>query len=241
MFEQREAAVALLNNQKELNETMATENNQNEIIRASIANSAAVDRRIESLQQSLTVTEEEGKQRLPSLSSEFQQLEAAIANEQKRITRKIIEQLIGDEATTGNNIFYRKDKKDYAIRKPNGELVRTEKKIAIAFTASITTGGGHDKNLDVEITSVTMVAESDKNDIKAIELAIDRATIDYLIKNKWGNLMPLLEKKGIEYNGESQVRRHYRFSIPDYHRGHVKVERKSKYIPEREYDGDISL
>jgi hypothetical protein len=173
----------------------------------------------------------------------------AIAVLEDEIPRKVVEEWVGDESSTGYDIYYNSVKKVYSVRKPRkgkqivGELVREEKKIAIAYTASIKTGGGHDKDLTVEITTVTAVKEMGRSDISEVERQLDKATEKYMYEKKWDNLMPLFEKKGIEYNGEKQVEKAnlYPFVVPDYDYAHIMIERRSKFIPSRTYEDTIML
>lgn len=183
------------------------------------------------------------------LRREYAGVQAAINKLKDEIPRKVIEQLIGDEACSGNTIFYTALRKEYVVRKPKhgeqliGDLVRREKKLGLTYTASIETGEGHDVPLDVEITAVTLVKEMEKDDVLTVEREMDKAVIRHLMETNWDNLMPSFEKKGVEYNGEQHIRNiHlYPFRVPDYPTAHVLVERKSRYIPKRTYEADITL
>jgi hypothetical protein len=181
--------------------------------------------------------------------AEYNTVRKTIADLEDTISRKVIEQWLGDESCSGMDIFWNALTKQYVVRKPRvrdqliGELVRREKKLGISYTASIETSEGHDVPLTVEITTVTLVKEMDSAAISQVEKQLDQKTMDYMIKSAWGNLMPGFEKKGIEYNSKGHIDNiHlYPFTVPDYPTAHVLIERKSRYIPERKYEADISL
>lgn len=186
---------------------------------------------------------------LRELRAEYNSVKANIATLEDQISRKVIEEWLGDEACSGNDIWWNALNKQYVVRKPRtkgqliGELVRREKKLGITYTASIETGKGHDVPLTVEITTVTLVREKDLAAIAEVERQLDRKTMDYMVQNAWANLMPSFEKKGIEFNGEHHILniRLYPFKVPDYPTAHLLIERKSRYIPDRKYEADISL
>jgi hypothetical protein len=186
---------------------------------------------------------------LQELRAEYNSVRTQIATLEDTISRKVIEEWLGDEACSGMDIFWNALDKQYVVRKPRvkdqliGELVRREKKLGLTYTGSIETSEGHDVPLAVEITTVTLVREKDPAAIAEVERQLDRKTMDYMARNAWANLMPSFEKKGIEYNGEHHILkiRLYPFKVPDYPTAHLLIERKSRYIPDRKYEADISL
>lgn len=152
------------------------------------------------------------------------------------------EELIGDEAITGYTIFYHIENKNYPVRDPDTkELIRTETKICIELTYSISTSTGHDVPVVVEITCTTYVKEKDRSAIFQAERAIDEGLRHWLILNDWANLLSGFEKKGVGFNGENIIieRGWYSWAIPDYPRVHVLVEKKKPRS--RTYSGSFKV
>jgi len=195
---------------------------------------------------------EQARARIEETIEETARLEEEIEAERERISRKVVvvEELLGDESCSGYRIYWRPREEDYAVRKPApegeiGELVRTEKRIAVAVTYSLSTEVGHDVPLELEIMCVTYMAGMGKSEIEAavakdgpIELGLKK----WLLEQGWApELMDAVEKIGVEYNGEKHVdaRALYDFTVPDWGMVHVVVERRSRYIPERRYEGEF--
>jgi len=184
-----------------------------------------------------------------AVRAEIQRLEAETEAERERIARKeVVEEVrLGDESCSGYTIFYRPRDKKYPVRKPAkpgevGELVRVEEEVAVAVTASIETGKGHDVPLMVEITAVTYVMEKTPEEINAVAESMLDGLIKWLHAQGWGALMHAFEKVGVEFNGRAHVEKAglYPFTVPSYPTVHVIAERRSRYIPERTYQGDFT-
>lgn len=180
---------------------------------------------------------------------EYSGLKLAVDTLQEDIPRKVVEEFLGDESCSGNDIYWNPLRKEYTVRKPKtkeqliGDLVRRDKRLGVTYTASIETGKGHDVPLTVEITTVTFVREMDSAAIADVERRLDQKTMQHMTEHGWSNLMDAFEKKGIEYNGEQHIKniKLYPFTVPEYPMAHIYIERKSRYIPERKYEQDISL
>jgi len=143
----------------------------------------------------------------------------------------------------GKESWVNYDGEIYCVEVPNHTLLVRRNGKTIFCGNSIETSEGHDVPLTVEITTVTLVREKDLAAIAEVERQLDRKTMDYMVQNAWANLMPSFEKKGIEFNGEHHILniRLYPFKVPDYPTAHLLIERKSRYIPDRKYEADISL
>jgi hypothetical protein len=149
------------------------------------------------------------------------------------------EEIIGDEGITGYTIYFNFETEKYPVKDENGNLIRTENKICIELTYSISTSTGHDVPVVVEITCTTYVKEKSRTDILQAQRDIDEALTHWLILNDWANLLEGFEKKGVTYNGENAIieRGWYTWPIPDYPRVHVTVEKKKPRS--RTYTGEF--
>jgi hypothetical protein len=189
---------------------------------------------------------------------EINSLREKIRIEEDRLRRKKPrpapeEQFIGDEACSGNDIFYRitdkplpedgkNHEKDYIVRDPQTrQLIRIEKKICIELTASIETHEDHDVPLIVEITCTTYVKQKDRSELIRTENLIEKALKEWLIEQNWGNLIHSFTKEGVEYNGQDHVetRGWYTWQVPDYPKVYVFVEKTDPR--ERSYTGEFKV
>lgn len=181
--------------------------------------------------------------------TELPMLNEEIDAERRELSEKILppplrEELIGDESCSGYDIYFDLDEKIYVVRDPDTrELIRREYKIAVALTASIRTGVGHDVPITLEITAVTYISEMDSADIITLERTLETETMNWLREQGWGALLRAFEKIGVEFNGETHVDAVglYPFRVPDFPRVHFYVERRSRYIKKRYYEGEVSI
>lgn len=181
-------------------------------------------------------------------TTELAVLDEEIDRERREIAKKIPpppappEELIGDESCSGYDIWFDLTDNIYRIRDPDTkELIREEDKIAVALTASIRTGKGHDVPIALEITAVTYITEMSLSEIVTLEKNLERTTMNWLRQEGWGALLPSFEKIGVELNGETHVDHVglYPFSVPDHPEIHFYVERRSRYIKKRTYQGEM--
>jgi len=188
---------------------------------------------------------EEREAKIREIIEEREVIRAAEA----QIKLKVLEEWIGDEACSGYDIYYGMEYSEaegrevgvYQIRDPDThELIRTDDKLAVAMSASISTDVGHDVPITLEIMAVTFVREMNLTDLTRLDTAMERATMDWLKEQGWGALLHAFEKIGVEYNGETHVKavKLYPFTVPDYPTIHFIVERRSRYVKERTYEGE---
>ena len=152
------------------------------------------------------------------------------------------EEWVSDESITGYDIYYRftPDKK-YPIRDEKKALVRVETKICMELTASIKTSGGHDVPVVVEITCTTYVKEKGLTEIIEAERKVNKGLQAWLLEHGWGAMMKAYEKVGVSYSGEHIIeeRGWYTWSVPDFPKVHVVVEKKKPRA--RSYDGQFKV
>jgi hypothetical protein len=168
-----------------------------------------------------------------------------IRTEEERLYRKRVkpveEQLIADEECSGYDIYYRFADKKYVVRDENKALVRVEEKICLEITASIETHEGHDVPVVVEITCTTYVKEKDLSMLIQTEKNVETGLVEWLQAQGWGELMKGFTKEGVAYNGEIHIdqKAWYTWSVPDYPKVHVFVEKKEPR--KRSYEGDYKV
>jgi hypothetical protein len=186
----------------------------------------------------------EWETRRTPIEEEIRRQRPIIRAAEEHLRRKVVEEFIGDEACSGYDIYYDPHAKIYRIRDPEThELIREDKKLAVALTASIETKVGHDVPITLEITAVTYVTKMGLTDLVTLDKAMEKTTMQWLRDQGWGALLHAFEKIGIEYNGETHVEaiKLYPFTVPDYPTLHFYVERKSRYIPKRIYEGEKTI
>ncbi|MHA1834982.1 MAG: hypothetical protein ACTSV7_13470 [Candidatus Baldrarchaeia archaeon] len=152
------------------------------------------------------------------------------------------EEFVADEECTGNDIYYNMETDKYSVRDPDtNKLIRTENKICMEFTASISTFEGHDVPLIVEITATTYCDEMGLSELTEAEKKVEEGLRNWLIEQNWGNVIDAFIKEGIAYNGEQHVeaRVRYPWDVPDYPAVHVKVEKKEPR--KRDYEGEFEI
>jgi len=142
---------------------------------------------------------------------------------------------------SGYDIYYRFADKKYIIRDEKKALVRVETKICLELTASIETHEGHDVPVVVEITCTTYVKEKDLSALIQTEKAVERGLVEWLLAQGWGALMKGFTKEGVAYNGEIHIetKAWYTWTVPDYPKVHVYVEKKEPRY--RAYEGDYKV
>lgn len=178
---------------------------------------------------------------------ELAALEEDIATERTELAEKIIpppirEEFIADEECSGMNIYFDLDGKNYNVRDPDTrELIRTNDKIAMELTASISTRTGHDKPLLVEITCTTYVEEMGLSELIAAEKKVEEGLRNWLLDKGWGYVIHAFEKVGVAYNSEGHILEvgRYPWTIPDYPEVYVLVEKKAPR--ERTYSGKFTV
>ncbi|MEM2568156.1 MAG: hypothetical protein QXH20_06795 [Candidatus Bathyarchaeia archaeon] len=178
---------------------------------------------------------------------EIRRLEEAVRTEEARIKRKVIvvppkEEYIGDEECSGYDLYFNLDTRKYVVRHPTTkEIIREEEKICMELTASISTETGHDVPLIVEISATTLVKDMDLSRLLSAEKEVEEGLRRWLIEQGWGNVIHAYEKVGVAYNGEKHIIETgwYTWTVPNYPRVHVYVEKKE---PRRaEYEGEYTV
>lgn len=178
------------------------------------------------------------------LLREISQVEQSLEQERARFERKVIVELerVGDEECSGMDIWFNPAEGNYVVKHPaTDQTIRVEDKLCIEITYSIATRTGHDVPLTVEITVTSYVQSMDKGTLIITEQNMDDAMRTWLEDNDWGQLLDCFKKIGVAYNGEQHVnaKKRYPWTVPDYPTVHAHVERKSKYISHREYEGEF--
>jgi hypothetical protein len=109
------------------------------------------------------------------------------------------------------------------------------------LTASIRTSEGHDAPLVVEITCTTYVKEMDLSTLIQAEKKVEQGLMEWLRDQGWGSLIRAFEKTGVSYSGEHIIeeRGWYTWSVPDFPKVHVVVEKKKPRA--RTYEGEFKV
>jgi hypothetical protein len=171
-----------------------------------------------------------------------------IAIEEERLHKKKVkpiekEEYVGIEGCSGMNIYFHTEEEIYVVRHPETKsLIRTDKKLCIELTASIKTEGGHDP-ITCEITVTTYVEKESASGLISVEKAMEEGLMNWLRDEGWANLLHAFEKIGISYNTQKHVDEVglYPYNVPDFPTAHVFMERKSRNIKLRSYEGNFKV
>jgi hypothetical protein len=128
------------------------------------------------------------------------------------------------------------------VREPKTyKLIREERKICMELTYSIETHEGHEVPLIVEITTTCLVEKMGLSDLMTAEKEVDRRLMEWLREQGWGHVIHAVTKAGVAYNGEKHIEesRWYTWTVPDYPKVHVYVEKKEPRY--REYEGQFTV
>lgn len=168
--------------------------------------------------------------------------------DEERLHRKKVkpiekEEYVGIEGCSGMNIYFHTEEEIYVVRHPETKtLIRTDKKLCIELTASIKTEAGHDP-VTCEITVTTYVEKESASGLIRVEKAMEEGLMNWLRDEGWASLLHAFEKIGISYNTQKHVDEVglYPYNVPDFPTAHVFMERKSRDIKLRSYEGNFKV